>query len=720
MFKMTRREFVNVVIPCTVAGALLDPLDLAALSGLRMEKDGTGLRFVSGSTTVARIPAVAQGDGKGAVDQVKFGAVGADKTVRTFQSGPWEVSEQIRLLEEGFYEWRRSWKNRTSQTVQADLCMEIESGYSPEYTLIPGISYNGNPEAGSGAYGTTPVTGLVGADRTPWNFSAFRTTVPAGNYSEGGGWSIFVFTSLEHRSLFCAFSLEERNQRLAHRLLWPERDNLVPIYGHDGSALREELAVGPGEEFAVTTYVVLTPAPEKRRAFAAGMDHAWRLNRRDVKPSFPPKRLWELGTQYARESLWYDKEDFTGFSFGLSRVAHGFMGDPLEQMGHGDVKDGWQQRTTFEIGWCNQNAGWGMVLLQDYIWNRNQDSLSKGERGLDFWAENGRLPCGLFYTHWFIKLGKARWGPHNANFLGRPTKPGEYFLDCCNLGFGAYEYLVASELAEKIGKQKPVWRKLGMDTCNFFVDHALPDGTFGKAWSLKGECLDPNNTTGAFILMPMLKAYRMTREAKYLETARRAFRAYLERDLDRLHCTSGAIDADTIDRESAVPLLMAAMDLYELTGSKEYLRHTELASYYLASWQWHYAPPLHPESPLLQMNYEWFAGTKPEVMSVCQDPWGSLWAFVWLRLAKATGRDIWRDRAIQLFNHGTRGISDGSMVVHGVRRPVGSQSEAYPLILRTPDGKRLYGDCFDWLVAWPAVHRLTTLMHWPNWKDFEV
>jgi hypothetical protein len=107
----------------------------------------------------------------------------------------------------------------------------------------------------------------------------------------------------------------------------------------------------------------------------------------------------------------------------------------------------------------------------------------------------------------------------------------------------------------------------------------------------------------------------MTRESKYLEAAKRAFKVYLERDLDHFVCTSGAIDADTIDREAGVPMLFAAMDLYELTGSKDYLKALELAAYYLASWQWHYAPPMHPDSPLLNSNYDWFGGTGITVMA---------------------------------------------------------------------------------------------------------
>ncbi len=707
--KMTRRGFGDVVIPGAIAGALLNPFDLAAAAGLSVEKDGTDIRFANGSMTVARIPAIAEGDGRNAAEQVEFDAISLERIARTFQSGPWEVIEEIRLLDEGFYEWRRSWKNRGPNAFPADFCMEIESGYSPEFTLVPGISYNGNPR-----YGRRAPKGL-GSNGTPWIFSAFRANIPAGNYSEGSGWSIFLFTSLEPRSLYCAFSLEERDQRLAHRLLWPERDNL-PGFRRPGSqgaapAIRETLSVETGDEFAVTTYFALMPAPQKRRAFAAGMDHAWRLNRRDVKPSFPPKRLWELGTQYARESLWYDKDDFTGFSFGLDREGDGWVQryrDPRGLAGR------------FEIGWCNQNAGMATVLIQDYISNKNQESLTKGERALDFWADNGRLPCGLFHTHWDGKLGKARWGYHNATFLGREAKPGEYYLDCVNLGFGAYYFLLASELIEKCGKQKPVWRKLGLDACDFFVDHVLPDGTYGKAWSLDGECLAPDCTTGAHILWPMMKAYQMTGDKKYLESARGAFQTYLDRDLDRFVCTGSALDADTIDREACVPLLIAALDLYDATGSKEYLRHAELAAYYLASWQWHYALPFHPDSPLVKMNYEWFGGTGITVMAQAQDPWGSLWAFAWLRLAKETGHDIWRDRAIQCWNQGTYGISDGTMVVKGARRPIGSQSEGYSVRLTATDGRRFYADARDWLVAWPMVHRLTTLMNWPDWNDFEV
>jgi hypothetical protein len=129
--------------------------------------------------------------------------------------------------------------------------------------------------------------------------------------------------------------------------------------------------------------------------------------------------------------------------------------------------------------------------------------------------------------------------------------------------------------------------------------------------------------------------------------------------------------------------------------------------------------PFHPDSPILELKYDWFAGTGITVMAQAQDPWGSLWAAGWLRLAKATGREIWKDRAVQCFNQGTLGLSDGTLNVKGATRPPGSQTESYNCALRTADGKRLYGDYRNWLVAWPGAHRLNTLMHWTDWKVFE-
>jgi hypothetical protein len=178
---ISRRDFLNKPAQGAAAAALLGALEAATGPVLRIERDGNDIRFAAGKTLVCRVPVVATGDAKEAA-ATEFREIAIDKAVRTFQADAWDVSEPIRLLNQDLYEWRRTWKNRGCETVKADLSMEIESGYAPEFTLIPGISYNGNPE-----YGRLAVKGLA----LDWRTASYRpsgiTCQPAGRMRVASG-----------------------------------------------------------------------------------------------------------------------------------------------------------------------------------------------------------------------------------------------------------------------------------------------------------------------------------------------------------------------------------------------------------------------------------------------------------------------------------------------------------------------------------------------------
>jgi hypothetical protein len=697
---VSRRDFLEKSTQ-SLAVALLGPIGKMRVAGgaapaLRLVQDGGGIGCLAENVSVCLIPPSGiggEGETKSAVD---FRRVESSRIDRHLHLGQWDIRDQIEQVTPGLFAWHRAWTNTSGQTIQGDLCMEAESAYSPQFFLIPGASYNGNPK-----HGRTAPRGLT-LDESPWIFSAYRSTVPADTYSEGAGWSIFLFAAAQGSSMDCACSLAEKNDHMVHRLLWPGRDN---VSDRATVSLCETMPIGAGESFEAVSYLVVWPAAEPRKSWSKGLDTAWQLDRHEMHSWYPSGRLWALGIQFAQESLWYEEADFVGFNIGLSRT-----------------KDGWRQqpKARFEIGWCGQNASLGTAMLQDYLWNKNPESLRRGMRALDFWADNGRLQCGLFYTHFDVKLGAAKWAPYNPTFLGRPCEASERFVDTCNLGYGAYFYLLASELAQKCGSAKPAWQQLGLDTCNFFVEHALADGTFGKAWSLDGHCLAEDGTTGAHLVWALLKAYRMTGDARYLAVSRRAFRTYVDRDLNQLNCWGSAIDHDCIDRESGQPLLLAALDLYDITGEKQYLRDAEMAGYYLASWQWHYSMPFPAGSELLETKYDIFAGTSVSVKGPMLDPWGEFLALGWMRLANATGNSVWRDRGVQSFRQGTIGISDGSLVLNGTKRPAGSQNESIKLPIGKPCGRSKDSSYNDWLVAWPSALRLITLMHWTKWADFDA
>ena len=141
-------------------------------------------------------------------------------------------------------------------------------------------------------------------------------------------------------------------------------------------------------------------------------------------------------------------------------------------------------------------------------------------------------------------------------------------MDTCNLGHGAYQFLLASTLAEQAGRPQPSWRAAGLGICDFFTQHVLPGGKLGRSWYASGEIGEADGTSGCSLVWALAQAYRLTGERRYLDTAERAYRAYAEDDLARWQCTAGALDTDCIDKETAFALLLPGLDLYAITGDQ--------------------------------------------------------------------------------------------------------------------------------------------------------
>jgi hypothetical protein len=94
-----------------------------------------------------------------------------------------------------------------------------------------------------------------------------------------------------------------------------------------------------------------------------------------------------------------------------------------------------------------------------------------------------------------------------------------------------------------------------------------------------------------------------------------------------------------------------------------------------------------------------------------------------LQLAKHTGRDLWTQRAVALWNNASNGISTGTLVLYGLPpRPRGSQDETvnytdwgYDWLAPGMDRNNPRGAGQCWLVGWPTAMRLTILAD-PNFR----
>ena len=117
------------------------------------------------------------------------------------------------------------------------------------------------------------------------------------------------------------------------------------------------------------------------------------------------------------------------------------------------------------------------------------------------------------------------------------------------------------------------------------------------------------------------------------------------------------------------------------------------------------------------MGYDTFGGTSVATVHMCADPFGLSAIPHIFKLARHTGRDIWNQRAVALWNNASQGISTGTLVVQGLPpRPCGSQDETvnytdwgYDYLAQGMERQAPRGAGQCWLTAWPTAMRLTLL-----------
>jgi hypothetical protein len=130
---------------------------------------------------------------------------------------------------------------------------------------------------------------------------------------------------------------------------------------------------------------------------------------------------------------------------------------------------------------------------------------------------------------------------------------------------------------------------------------------------------------------------------------------------------------------------------------------------------WHYTADYDGNTDMEVYGYNTFGATSVSVQHHHLDVYALLFVGDWLRLAELTGRSIWREKALAVWTNGCQLISDGTLEINGLVRPVGSQNEAF-FNCRwgfggTPGKSRIN----NWLVAWPGAFRLETLRKLSDW-----
>lgn len=211
----------------------------------------------------------------------------------------------------------------------------------------------------------------------------------------------------------------------------------------------------------------------------------------------------------------------------------------------------------------------------------------------------------------------------------------------------------------------------------------------------------------------MMRAFKATADSSYFHSASKAFDYYYG-EFEKLgYTTAGALDTWCIDKESSMPLLRSALVLFDTTQEQAYIEKAEKISYYLSTWLWHYKASYDADEDATLYDYNTFGATSVSTQHHHLDVYALMWVSEWLRLAELSGNDVWREKAKAIWTNGCQILSDGTLEINGLIRPVGSQNEAFFECAwgGYPEKKRIN----DWLVAWPGAFRLETMRNISDW-----
>ena len=623
------------------------------------------------------------------------------------------VADAYNDLGDGLFAVERTLLNEGNTKREVKLGFEAKTCFTPSKYLIPCINYNGN-EWGDGM----EPKGLE-CEGEPWVFSYDRVGIPSCSITENKDASLSVFASCRDKeSLRSSCSMiKDEDGMIRQRILWPVTEAPYTYSDNDKFVERydEYITLDKGESFKVMVYI-LTAAPRwENYAAATTFDRILEIFSFEKAPNLPTEKIWEVGIEYAQTLM------------GL------INGDKMIAVASRPLKEGGLKLSgSSEIGWAGQCLMQCRMLLLEYVKAGNGKLFLDATKICDNWvkkqADNGLI---LARYNWY-KNGRE-WDNAQRDALKTwASDPSKYKVgwppETCNMGWAASEMIKIWALLENNGVSKPSYKEFAVKICDFFIERYSPEYGFGKTWNFDGECEDKRGTIGGFITMALIDNYKILGDERYLECAKESLDFYFERDIDNFVCTAGAIDCICVDKETAGPLIIAALDLYDITGDDKYVEYALKASYYFCSWLFHYDAYYGPENEFYQYGYYTSGATSVSTQHPALDQWGVLMCPEFLRLYKITGDERWKTRSIMIWYNSTQCITTEKQyqAVHGMQRPVGAQNEAFYQCRwghRADCNER--GHLNDLLVSWVssfrlnALDRLITVCGEADWSIFD-
>ena len=617
---------------------------------------------------------------------------------------------------DGVWKWHRHTDIPTDR-----MRMELIFLGTPDFTMVPSVSYNGN------GFGDTPeYVGDFAEDGTPWSWAWHRVTIPACTYSENSDIGIALMCDANTN---CACSLYKVEEGKKHVLIFPEEEKPKTLHRHFWEGPFQG-TMEPTSDFEGIIFTALSDGTRYR--YKPLLDFAWRYFAHPLKSPMKAADLYRYSLAFCHFLFEREKDGFAGFT----RNAQYHLGTTSYK----------KYEHVYEIGWAGQSASMANAFIYEYLRSGDKEKLEMALEAHDSWIKKGRHPSGhitgrLDFDEWAYREFDPDYIPDKwelgeniyenltnrylSNLEGKPPKiyrdkDGRQLRgnDACNNGTAADCYFEAYEMLKSAGIEKPEYLEMAYGICNHALITQNEEGAYAKAWKNDGSVRGHKGTVGAFLIRPMLKAWKDSGDQKYFDSAVKAFDFYyseLERDG---FTTAGALDTYSIDKESSSPLLRAALALYDETENKKYVAAAEKIAWYISTWMMYCTIDYSPESPIGKTGFDTLGGTAVSTPHNALDMYALRDVLSFLRLSELTGFGQWRERALALWCNACQCVSDGTLVVRGALAPAGSQFEA---VFHTRWGRHATGPFVPTglFPAWPCAYRLENFRYFEDWSVFD-
>lgn len=540
------------------------------------------------------------------------------------------------------------------------------------YYMIPSVNYNGNE------WGTCQEPKGMTRDGKPWIFPPDRVSVPGCSVVQTDNACQAVFAGRENTE--ASASVWEREGETVQRIYFSVIEYPVTyLRKYDyGDAQIGYVHFQPGQE---KTFVCYTYEKEKEPGDLYGYSQLFDYLNTDYAAQLPrrysPERIRELNFKFM--------ESVTECKDGAWISNIGFLPGGVHRMGDPDSTFIFRLGGNYEIGWCGQNITVAEMYLRRYLETGNEADLTVGTGILDTWMAR-QYPSGLISVHYDGPFGE------------------EERLDTCNLGWLVWKGIWCCELLKKAGKDPARYEQAIRKLCDGVMER-YPEGGFPQVLDWMGRVTRLEGCAGSMLLVGYLYAAAYFHEERYLQRAVKAFDFYYDTYLRHSIAAGGALDTYCIDKESAGPVLRAALLLYRQTGNGDYLQKAENVAHYLMTWCFYHDVIFGQDTDCAMLDLRTTGGTSVSTAHHHLDCWGAFYVPDMAQLYDLTGNSAYLHQARMLWDFTVQYISDGSLTLHGMLRMPGAQNEAViQCNWHSPDEDK--GRLNDWLIIWVKTFQL--------------